>query len=392
MAEIVEAPPVTPAEPEIPQGIEGAMKAFEQSVTPKPKETPPKADVKTDADPKATDPKAKVEPKVELKADPKADPKKASDPWEKADPKLKGEHFKTVRTLQDKVDSYEKRIKEIESKKVETPADTKLVEQYQKQVKELEQKIAASDYRQSAEFKKQFVDRITSSYQDSIAEMPALKITVSDADGNAIQRAATKEDFDRLLNLRGPDQDEAIAKFGSSAYRVASMVRELIGLSRQSDQALAEHAKNAEQSAKEKALSDERNKGEYQQHYDASRAELEKSWPQYFAADESDPERSEALKQGYEFVDSIAAKQDSFTPDQKAAYNAVLRARAAGFSSVVLENNRLKSEVESLKGELGKFRKSDPGAASETGAATPPADDDVPKGIEDATKAFVGLR
>lgn len=390
---VLEAPANTPAsevnEPAVPAGIEGAMKEFEQLTAPKPK---------PDASPKKEEPTPKAEPKTEPKSEPKSDAKvdpkeKPEDLWSKAPPKLKGEHFKTVRQLQDKADSLEKKIKEIESKKVETPADAKLVEQYQKQIQSLEQKIAESDYRQSQEFQKQYTTRINRIYQDAVEEVKALKVNSTDAEGNVTQRAATKEDFDRVFYLQGSAQDEAIAAFGHSAYRVASIVRELNSLTRQSEQALAEHAQNAEKTAKEKELEKQRSEGEYKQHYDASVAQLEQGWPQYFAPDDKDPDATAALQQGYKFVDDVLANAESLKPDERAAKNAVIRARAAGFVRAIVENNRLKADLESMKAELSKFRKSDPGATDgDRGAATSSGEEEVPAGIDAATKAFANLR
>lgn len=388
---VLDAPANAPApeanEPHVPAGIEGAMKEFQEAITPKAKVEPSKETPK--AEPKA---EPKADAKVDPKVDPKADPKE--DLWSKAPPKLKGEHFKTVRQLQDKADSLEKKIKEIESKRVETPADAKLVEQYQKQIKDLEERIAASDYRQSQDFKTKFTDRINETYKDALSEITRLKVNVKDADGNVTQRAATKDDFDQIFSLGGAAQDEAIASFGSSAYRVAAIVRELYGLSKQSEQALREHAANAEKTAKEKALEAQRSEGDYKNHYEASVAELEKGWPQYFAADENDPDATAALQQGYKFVDDALANAANLKPDERAAKNAVIRARAAGFARAIVENNRLKTEVESLKAELGKFRKSDPGAegGDRGGGGTPTGEEDIPAGIDAATKAFANLR
>ncbi len=387
MPEALEAPPVQAnAEPEFPKGIDEAMKAFIDVTTPKPKETPAATPKTEPAKPDA--PKPDAAPVI----DPKT-PAKPEDLWEKAPGKLKGEHFKTVRVLEDKIATAEKRIKEIESKRVEAPGDNKLVEQYQKQVKELEQRLAATDYRQSADFQKQFTNRINAAYKDSVSEIASLKISMRDADGNITQRPAVEEDFRQIFGLKGAAQDEAIAAFGTSAYRVAAMARELMSLSRQADLALQEHATNAEKTAQEQALAKQTGDQTYKNHYDASVAELEKSWPQYFAPDEKDPEASDALKQGYKFVDDIAANQDAFTPDQRAAYNAVVRARAAGFARAILDGNRKDAKIKSLEEELSKFRSSDPGAAGErSGAGATAGDEDVPKGIEAAAKAFSNLK
>lgn len=384
---VIESPQAS--EPEIPAGIEGAMKAFEEQVAPKPAAAPKKETTE-----KVTE--TTVKP-TEVKVDPKVDPKvktpKVDDPWEKADPKLKGEHFKTVRTLQDKVDSYEKRIKEIESKKVETPADTKLVEQYQNQIKEMEQKIAASDYRQSQDFQKQFVAKWKSEYNATVGEVKQLMLTQTDAEGNQTQRAATEADFQKIMRLPPGEQDKVIHDlFGHYAPRVFSRLMRLQEIERASEEALNDHAQNAEKTAKEKALATQKSDSEYKQHYDACVASLEKGWPQYFKADESDQESTTALAEGYKFVDEALASFGTMTQAERAAANAVIRARAGGLGVAVVKLNRALAENESLKTELSKYRKSDPGSAQDRTVTTSVDEDDVPKGIEAATKAFANLR
>jgi hypothetical protein len=377
--EAVAPPPVETPQPEAPTGIDAAMKEFESSIAPKAKEPEPKAEV-----PKAD----KVDPKAET---PKVDPKapKTEDLWEKAPGKLKGEHFKTVRQLEDKIAQSERRIKEIESKKVEAPTDAKVIEQYQKQINDLQQRLASTDYRQSPDFQKQFVAKWQGEYKAAVGEIGQLSVTIKDAEGNEKQRPATEQDFIRIMRLPAGEQDRAVAElFGHHGGRIFSRLMRLQEIERASEEALAEHAQNAEKTAKEKELSEQRNQSEYKQHYEASVAQLEEKWPQYFAADEKDPEGTTALQQGYKFVDDAVAKADMLKADEKAAMQAVIRARAAGFARAIVDNNRLKSEVESLKAELAKFRNSDPGAAEGGGEKAPEGDDEIPMGIEAATKGL----
>lgn len=389
----VAAPPTnaTPAAaPEAPSGIQAAMKEFEQTVTPKSKsdakaepKSEPKTDPKTDS---ASDPK--VEAKVEPKIDPKAKPE---DPWDKAPPKLKGEHFKTVRQMQDRIDKLDEQIKQVNSKPKEAPGDAKLIETYQKQIKEMEQRISATDYRQSKEFKTQFIDRWDNEYKATVNEVSKLMVTVTDRDGNATQRAATAQDFEYIRNLPPGEQDKLVQeRFGPYANRVFSRLFRLQEIAQSADQAVEEHAKNAETTAKENELKTAKEKQAYETVYESSKAELANGWPQYFGPDESDPEASSALDAGYKYVDEALSKADSMTMEEQAAYKAVIRARAGAFPSTVLKLNRALEELKSLKEELKKYRKSDPGEGGEGGggAEAPTGDDDVPSGITAASMQF----
>lgn len=374
-----EAAPAVPEQPQTPSGIEAAMKDFEAVTTPKPKEA---ALAKPDAKAEPAKPEAKP-----VTGKPEAAPAKAekADIWSKAPGNLKGEHFKTVRQLETKISDYEKRIKEIESKPKETQADTKLVEDYQKRIADYEKKVAALDFRSSEAFKKEHTERINAEYQDHIKEVASLRIHSKDADGVETTRPATKEDFDRLFSLPPAERDAAIATFGPSVYTVAGMYRSLVGMTRASERAIADHAAKAELLAKEQSLKADREKGEYQIEYDNAIKSLETHYPQYFAKDENDPEASEALANGYKYVDNILSKMDAMTQKDRAEYNAVIRARVAGFARSTLDNNRLRTEVESLKEELAKYRKSDPGSGEgDKGAAIPGPDPDIPNGIEAA--------
>jgi hypothetical protein len=366
-------------------GINEAMKDFDVITTPKSKPEP-KVPEPAKADPKTP---TKETPKPDPGADPKAaKPKSQEVDWEKVDPKVKGAHFKVRREMEDKIGGYEKRIKELESKPKETAADVKLVEQYQKQINELNQKLAQSDYSKSAEFQKQYVGRWQSEYQSATNEIKALMVTLKDATtGEEKQRAATENDFKRILALPPGDQDEAVnALFGRSAPRVFSRLLELNRIERDGQRALDEYASTHETKSKETELETQRQRAKYEETLQKSDADLRKTWPHFFDVDPEDADASEALTKGYEYVDHVLKNSDAMSPEDRAAYSSVLRARAAAMPRLVLEKNRLAEEVNSLKEELKKFRSSDPGGASERpqgGAKT----DDV-GGIADMAAKF----
>lgn len=394
---VIDAPVSTPAadagsqQTNVPAGIDAAMKAFEEVSTPRPAADKP--DAKPDAKPTDAPPADKAKPQADADKAPAADKKvtdKAKDIWEQ-NPQLKGEHFKTVREMQTKIDGYEKRIKEIESKKVETPADNKLVEQYQTRIKEMEKRLAATDFRQSEDFQKQFVSKWQNEYKAAVAEVSQLQITITDAEGNQKQRPATEADFQKIMRMPAGEQDQLISDlFGNKGTRVFSRIMRLQDIERSSEEAIREHSEQAETSAKEKQIASERATAEYQRHLEAASEHLTKGWPQYFAPDEKDPQSTEALETGMKFVDDALANAQHLPPDERAALNAVVRARAGAMPRLVYLLNKANARAEAAEAEVSKFRKGDPGAdgTSAGGATAAIGDDDIPAGIDAATKAF----
>lgn len=385
---VAEAPaPVqtTPAAvPEVPKGIQAAMAGFKEATTPK-------------AAPAKSDPAvAKPDPKVAT-PDPKAAPVKAAvpaktpDKWDKAPPELKNEHFKTKREADEKIAGYEKRIREIEAKPRETVADAKAVEQFQKQIKEMNERLAATDFRQSNEFKAQFVERWNSEYSATVNEVKQLMLTFKTVDGEEKQRQATEADFQKIMRLPAGEQDKVVAElFGPYANRVFARMFRLQEIEQSAERAVADHTKNAEAKAAEAKSAAEKSEQEYGKFMEQSSEELVKEWPEHFALDDKDPDASTALQKGYDFVDHATKNGASMTPQDRAAHIAVIRARAAAFPRAVLQTNRLKEEVESLKTELAKYRKSDPGSETETPGATQAVEGEVPKGIEAASRLVTG--
>lgn len=377
------APTPTPAG-EAPAGIAAAMKDLEQAFAPKPA---PKPDAKPAGDkPEGIKPAAEKPAPVEPKPE---------DMWEKAPGKLKGEHFKMRRQFEDQIADFKRKLEQADSAPKGKPSadDLKLIEKYKQDLKDLNQKLAARDFRESQEFKKQFTDRINADYRDAIEEVKSLRIyTGEELDGTKTSRSATKDDFDRLFSLPTGDQDAAIMAFGPSAHRVAGILHSLTSIVRASERAVHEHAQNSEVTAQEKQAQSEQEAQQYEKFYNTSVDELKKHWPQYFAPDDQDPEGSTALEGGYKYIDQALekVKTGGLSVEDRAAYNAVIRARAAGFTRAILDNNRLKAERDSLKEELKKFRKSDPGEAPDTGAADKPSGDEIPSGIAQAVQLFKG--
>lgn len=367
----------TPAVSAPSKGIDGLLADLDKAIQPKSvqEKSEPKTTDKPDAKPAKTPDASKTAPKTT-----------PDDLWGKAPEKLRNEYYKLKRESDERISKYEQRIKEIESKPKETQADMKLVEEYQARIRELEERSAQADYRNSSEFQKNYVQRWQNEFKDAASEVSNLKVKEEDADGNERFRPATDSDFARLVRMAPGEQDEAaVNMFGHYAPRVMARILELKRIERAADNAIAEHSKNIEFKSKEAELNRQRSEKEYLKAFESSTQQLQEKYPQFFSPDESDSEVSDVLKQGYEFVDKVMQSAEAMKTEERAAYSAVLRARAGAFPRVAMENARLKAKLESLESELSKFRKSDPGSAEGRGSTPAP---ERPAGISDLVKAF----
>lgn len=367
------AAPSAPATPSAPSGIKEAMAAFEADTTPA-----PKAGDKT-----ATPPAKPAEGK------PAAPAKPAEDVWAKAPKHLQNEFYKTKRTSEEAIGKLESKIRELENKPQPTPVDDKRLQQYEQQLKSAEERLAEIDYRQSSEFKAKFVKRWADTHTIALNEVKQMQVTTGkDDEGNAVTRPATEQDFEKIRRLPLAEQAKAVTDmFGPYASHVVSRLFQLQEIQQSADQAVAEHAGKAEQTAKERQAAQERESQTYQQQVEASAKELAEKWPQHFAPPADDAEIAGSYQKSKDFVEGIVKQASKLPPSERAAFNAVLMARAIAFQPKTLLANRLAAENQALKTELSKYRKSDPGAQVEpSGAALPTGDDEIPQGIGAAAK------
>ena len=334
--------------------------------------------------PEAKAAEAKETPKTADKAADKTDVEKPVDwktapnhfrkSFEKTQAELKAERESKTQ-IQSKVAEYEARIKEIESKPVETKADTALVEKYESEIKQLRSTVQELDYSKSAEFQDKFVKPLAKTYQKALQEVQQL--TVTDEDRNS--RAATQQDFDTLRSLPfGQRRAEARKMFGADADVVLSHISRIEQMRQEGNEALEEAKTNGDLRQKEQRISQQREQEQYQNYLKQAHTELETEFPDFFKPSSEDPDAAKALQSGYELVDAAVNKAGSMTLKDRAAYNAVFRARAAAFPLMEHNLKKIAAERDGLVEELKKYRGSDPGAGGEKAQANAPVEDDVP--------------
>lgn len=374
-------------------GIDGMMAALDRSVAAatkaagKPKEAPVAAAPVAQAKPVEA-----AKPVVAKPADAPAAAEGTEPDWSKAPPKwhkiYEDHKGKTAKTIQ----SLESKIKSLETKPFEQPGDARKLEALEKQLEEIrgestkyKSELVKRDYRESDDYKRNFVERATAIYTEAVNYVSQLQVT----DGEN-SRPATKQDFDKLRLMPAAMRSRAAREmFGDDAHDVIQFTRDIDSLSRDADAAVRRHSEEYDKSRQDQDMASRKMQQEYDAHYESALEGI-REHPEYgkwFKEDEGDPEASEVLKEGFANVNDITSKFASraYAPEEEAAHAAVLRSQAAAFPRVVLEVTRLTNENAALKEELGKYRGTDPGNANRTGEAPAPKE---PVGIAGAAALY----
>jgi hypothetical protein len=119
-------------------------------------------------------------------------------------------------------------------------------------------------------------------------------------------------------------------------------------------------------------LAEQKRSEEYQAHLKATQEQIEAEFPELTVAPKDDPEGAEALKRGYDFVDTVLKQLDSMTVKDRAEHNAVFRARVAASYLQEHQAVKLREERDNLLKELTELRGSDPGKGGAKPTPTPP--------------------
>ena len=323
--------------PDKPTGIAGLMDQMDRAAGPQ-KPPAPVPEVKSVEAPK---------PEVKPPAQPGAPKAEDGEPdWTKAPPKwfkiYEGYKSKTGETIK----SLEAKIKSLETKPFEQPGDAAKLTALEKQLAEIrsesenaKKELARVDYTKSPEYKRDYVDRATGIYQEAVGFVKRLR--VNDGEG---QRPATEADFDYIRALPLDARRKAATEmFGDLATEVLDFTRDIDKVRRDAEVAVARHAETHERQRFERDETMKREKEQYDGHFQASLNAIKgnQTWGKWFADDPNDPEASTLLKDGYDEIENVLKNVDTLPPDQRAAYSAVWRARAAAAPRMLLEINRL---------------------------------------------------
>lgn len=348
----------------LPPNLADSLASFDKLVEPITKPPPPKEE-------KPTAPaKPEIPPKEPGKDDGRQDPDKPT-------PKL----YQAHRALQKRVESelepelarLRKENEELKGRKPEAP-EMKEFETVKQERERLAKELAETAYERSDDFRRDFLDPRKAIYDTAVREMQSLSIRFpagKDDEGNVVfkERPATEQDFRTIYFLPPAQQDRAINEwFGPSAHRVHHYIAEMARNQREADLAIRRHSETYQTKMKQTMEQQKAESQKFDTSLKSARGELESKWPQWFKTpavdgDNADKELAAAHQGGIALVKDWVEKAPSLPTEEKAAYTAVVMSRAEAFPRLVLENERLRAELKTLKGTIQGKQSGDPGSA-----------------------------
>lgn len=350
-------------------------------------------------------PVAKPTPKPGEKPEPKpgdakepAAPKKEPEGG-KPPPKLFEAHEalkKSSKALEQERDSLKQQITDLQSKRPDG-VDTKELESLRKDLETTRAELREAAYERSDAFKKEFVEVRDRIYQNAVQDLKGLTVTERAIDPDTDlettkERPATEEDFRRIYFLPPREQDKAITEmFGHSAHRVWSHLNALRDIKERADLAIKNERENGDVRQKQSLDANKKMQQQYEQTVKSALEELETKWPDDFKlppieGDNADKELAEAHQAGKALLETFQKEGHNMSVEDRAAYAAVITARAGAFPRLKTVIARLQEENKSLKARIEKEEAADPGA----GGTTPGVKrgEQKPVGIDGLSAAF----
>ena len=299
---------------------------------------------------------------------PSLDWKTAPVQFRAAHEKLLEEHTKTKTTLESQLQTLNQKIAEYDRKAFLTPEQQAKYAAMEKRQQELESNLYSRDYRESPEFSEKFEKPWKAKYQNALAEIGGLNVIGKDAEGNPTSRPATKADFDKILSITSTVQARRAARemFGDDADVALQFRSELQAIEQAGESAVNEKRStwnNQQKESFERSKQLGQKNAEMMKGFDQA---LIQTYPQYFGEDPTNPEATEAYRQGLKIVDDAVNNPNAPLEDQiKTA--ALMRQWAASWPRDQKIIAQSKARIESLEAELAKYRGSDPGSGGENG-------------------------
>lgn len=378
--ETVAPPAATPAPTGIDSFMQEAMAGVETPEPPKAPE-PPKPD-------KPAEPAKPEPPKAEAKPPTKPDPAK---PAAKPAPDKPRDDVAQLRKRKDELEAYEKRAKAdiaklqlenqtLSARKHITPEMEKEVEDNKKEIARLKAQISEAAYEHSDEYKAKYVEPWQRTLQNTLAMVDQMSTPVDEETGQS--RKTTSADFQRVFSAPVSEQAEMAQKiFGTNALRILGAIDKLNDLKMQAGEAVKAQREGFDGKRKQYEEFQKQESQKYHGLRESARKELTEKYPQFFAPDETDPEATEALTNGFAFVDKASENAENLSADERAAYAEVIRARAAWFPRGFRQLTKAQDKIRSLEEELSKYRASDPGSEKDKGTV-PAKKSEFGSGIE----------
>ena len=363
-----QAPPAPAAPPPAPKPtpMQRAQASLENFIdkTPEPKaptktnepKQPPPTDTK--AGPEPTEPSAEPQPKEGVQEPPKEPGSGKENPW-----KLVESYKKKSAALEKELSDFrgKSNLPELESKWKSAEERAVAAE---KRAKELADEIRFVNYSKSDEFIGKFQKPYEEACKTAASELAELSIE----DSNGQTRQATFNDLLALCNMKlGQARQQAEAWFGSSADDVMAHRREINRLYQDQQKALEDSRANGETRQKEQMQSWDRLRNETTTLWQKFDKEASEKY-EFLKPKEGDEEYNGKLEKARETVGkafSGNALDPRLSPEDRQEIvkaQVAVRNRAIAYSTLRLENTRLKAKLESAEKSLKEFQESEPTA------------------------------
>jgi hypothetical protein len=224
-------------------------------------------------------------------------------------------------------------------------------------IKALEGEIVAVDFTRSTEFQEEFQAPLNDAYKTALQRIKSLKVT----DENGDARAASPDDFDRVLSLPLDQAVEYAERFGKAAPIIMSWRERIEELANRKHAEVARRKEKAPEYISEQQKAQQEMMQQFRQSYDTRwQAQVEKL-PQLYGPDEKDDEGNKYLNEDRQLVDFAFEATDA-EPMDIAMARAEIGLRAMAFRRAMHRLNLANQEISSLKEKLTGYEKSQPGS------------------------------
>lgn len=357
-------PTATPAKDPAPKvdddPFAGDIPKAKPASDPKPDGTKPDGTKAAGTKPDATKPPGAAKPSA---------PATAGDQEFKTNKELR-EAYNRAKAERDALDKEREELrKQIDAAKKAgaTEAEARLkqeLEAIRKERDELDSKVRFTDYSQSAEFKKTYIDPLAKTWSEVLREIKDVKIQSDEG-----EQDATPEHMQALVRMpMVAAARQAREWFGDAAPEFMRYRKAILDGTAARDNALEEwRTKGSEMAAQQQRQSEERSKSIIQK-FDSEIDGYRKNSPDVYAANEKDAEEQGYFKRGNEIV-AIAFRgeglKDGMTQEQR--QDAIVRAqanvaaKASAFGVVVHRWRKAEEQIEALKQKLSEYEKTEPG-------------------------------
>lgn len=337
----------------------------------------------------------KKAPQQQVKEPPKQEPREPREPQEPQDPENKPPEQKTddaprqpkelraaYETLKAKTKTLETELAQLKAERAkpapEDPEKKTLgerVQQYEKRLKELDEELKYAAYERSPEYQEKYEKPFIDAYQTGREKTARLKIT--DAEGNV--RQATAEDFDRIVRISDDDHAAELAAemFGQKASVVMYHRERVQELNAARYRATEDYRKTGSERFKKASEEATARQTKLRELWEQENTRIREKY-EHFKPQEGDEEGNRLLEQGYQLADLAFSDQLQQEPMEKQiSVHAALRHRAAAFGRLVHQNKQLSTKVAELEKELAEFKESTPGdGAPDTPGRGPSREED----------------